>query len=62
MRQMRNAYNILVRKREENRPLGRPRLNSRMILEWILGKQGGVVGTGCIWPSIWTSGGLLWTR
>jgi hypothetical protein len=30
-----------------------------IILEWILGKQGGNVWTGCIWLRIGTSGGLL---
>jgi hypothetical protein len=28
-------------------------------LEWILGKWGGKVWTGCIWPRIVTIGGLL---
>jgi hypothetical protein len=29
------------------------------ILEWILGKYGGKVWTGCIWARIGTSGRLL---
>jgi hypothetical protein len=33
--------------------------DERIILEWILGKQGGKVWTGCIWLSIGTSGGIL---
>jgi hypothetical protein len=56
---MRNASNILVRKPEGKRPLGRPRHSGKMILEWILGKQGGNEWTGCIWFRTWTSGRLL---
>jgi len=33
-------------------------VNSRIILEWTLGKQGGKGWTGCIWFRIRTSGGL----
>jgi len=33
--------------------------NGKIILEWILGKQGGKVWTGCTWLRIGTSGGLL---
>jgi hypothetical protein len=34
-------------------------VDERIILEWILGKQGGKVWTGFIWLRIGTSGGLL---
>jgi hypothetical protein len=34
-------------------------VDRRIILEWILGKQGGKVWTGFIWIRIGTSGGLL---
>jgi len=35
--EMRTAYKIFVRKSEGERPLGRPKI----ILEWILKKEGG---------------------
>jgi hypothetical protein len=31
-------------------------VDGRIILEWILGKQGGRMWLGCIWLRIWTSG------
>jgi hypothetical protein len=31
---------------------------TRIISEWILGKEGGWVWTGCIWLRIGTTGGL----
>jgi len=34
-------------------------VGGRIILEWILGKEGGKVGTGCIWFRIGTGGRLL---
>jgi len=37
-------------------------VDGRIILEWILGKQGGRMRTGCIWLRIRTSGGMLWTQ
>jgi hypothetical protein len=37
MGDMRNAYSILVGK-QRKRPLGRPRRNGKMILEWFLEK------------------------
>jgi hypothetical protein len=58
-RKMRNACNILVGKPEGKRPLGRPRLYGKVILEWILGKLCGRVWTGCIWLRIGTSSGPL---
>jgi hypothetical protein len=33
--------------------------DGKIILKWILGKQGGKVWTGCIWLRTRTSGGLL---
>jgi hypothetical protein len=37
-------------------------IDGRIILEWILGKWHGKVGTGCMWLRTGTSGRLLWTR
>jgi hypothetical protein len=54
-----NAYKILVEKPEGKRRLGRPTRRWGIILEWILGKQGGKVWTGCIWLRRGTSGGLF---
>jgi hypothetical protein len=34
-------------------------IDGKIILEWILGKQGGKVWTGCIWVRIQTNGRLL---
>jgi hypothetical protein len=34
-------------------------VDGKIILEWILGKQGGKLWTGFIWVGIGTSGGLL---
>ena len=34
----RNAYSVLVGKREGKRPLGRPRRRGKAILKWILGR------------------------
>jgi hypothetical protein len=34
-------------------------IDGKMTLEWIFGKYGGKVWTGCIWFRIGTSGGLL---
>jgi hypothetical protein len=41
---------------------GRHKLDGRIILEWIIGKEGVKVWSGLIWLRIGTSGGLLWTR
>jgi hypothetical protein len=38
-----NAYRILVGKPEGNRPLGRLDVGGRIILEWTLDRQDGVV-------------------
>jgi hypothetical protein len=59
MREIRNAYKILVREPEGKISLGRPRRRWRIILEWMLRKQGGKVWTGCIWLRTGTSEGLL---
>jgi hypothetical protein len=42
--------------RDSSEDLG---VDGRIILEWILGKLGGKMWTGCIWIRIGTSGGLL---
>jgi hypothetical protein len=33
-------------------------IDGKIILEWILGKLGGKLWTGCIWLRIWTTGEL----
>jgi hypothetical protein len=38
MGEMKNVYNILVGKPEKKRLLGRPGVDSKIILKWILGK------------------------
>ena len=62
MAKMGAAYRALVGKREERRPLGRPRLNGRIILKWILVKLDGRAWTGSIWLRIGTGGWLLCIR
>jgi hypothetical protein len=54
------AYKILERLngRDHSEDLG---IDGRIIFEWILGKEGGNVWTGCIWLRIRTSGVLLYT-
>jgi hypothetical protein len=56
MGEMRNAYCILARKPEL---LGDISIDSKIILDWILGKYCGMVCTGCIWFRIGTNGRLL---
>jgi hypothetical protein len=50
----RNTYNMLanLKGRDHLEDLG---VDGRIILEWILGKQGGKVWAGCIWLRIMTS-------
>jgi hypothetical protein len=42
----RGMHRVLVGKTEGKRPLGRPRLDGRIILRWMFRKLDGVVGTG----------------
>jgi hypothetical protein len=58
----RGVHRVLVREPEGKRPLGRPRLDGRIILRWIFRKLEGLVGTGWSWLRIGTSGGHLWVR
>jgi hypothetical protein len=58
MGEMRNAYKMSVVIAEGKRPFGSPRCRWE-IYEWILGKQGVKVWTGCIWLRTGTSDGLL---
>jgi hypothetical protein len=50
---------VQVGKPEGKRPLGRPRLDGRIILRWISRKLEGIVGTGWSWLRIRTGGGHL---
>jgi hypothetical protein len=59
MGEIRNAYNILFETPEGKRPRGRSSVDGRIILERILGKQGGKVWTAFTWLRIGTSAGLL---
>jgi hypothetical protein len=58
MGEIRNAYKILAGKLEGKRPLGRPSVDRKVILDWNFGKYGGKVRTGCMWFRIGTSGRL----
>jgi hypothetical protein len=54
-----NAYRIFIgnlKGREFSEDLG---VDGRVILEWMLGKYGGKMWTGCMWLRAGTSGGLL---
>ena len=53
------VHRVLVGKPEGKRPLGRPRLDGRIILRRIFRKWEGVVGTGWSWLRIGTGGGHL---
>jgi hypothetical protein len=59
MGEERGVYRALVGKSEGKRPLGRPDVDGRIILRWILRKLEGVVGTGWSWLRIGTGGGHL---
>ena len=58
----RGVHRALVGKPEGKRPLGRPDVDGRIILRWILRKLEGVVGTEWSWLRIGTGGGHLWVR
>jgi hypothetical protein len=55
---VRNAYNVLVESlkgRVHSEDLG---VDGRIILEWVVEKEGGKLWIGCIWISIGSGGGL----
>jgi hypothetical protein len=59
-RETRNAYKVWsenLKGRDLSEELG---VDGRIILEEILGKEGGKVWTGCIWLRIGINGELLW--
>jgi hypothetical protein len=56
---MRNANEIWRGKPEGKRPLEDLGVDGRIILEWILGKWGGVVSNGFIWLRLGNGGWLL---
>jgi hypothetical protein len=53
---MRNIYTILVEKTERNYRLGDPVVRDRIILKWILEKQGVRMWTGINWVRSRSSG------
>jgi len=55
---MKNTYNIFVAKPEGKRPLEDLGIDGKIILEWILGKDGGDVYTVFIRLRTGISGGL----
>jgi len=57
--EMRNAYKSLVRKLKERDHAEDLGVDVRIILEWILGKQGREGWTGFIWLRIGNGAGLL---
>ena len=59
MGERRVVYRVLVRKHEGKRPLGRGRLDGRIILRWIFRKWDVGVGTELIWFRSGTGGGHL---
>jgi hypothetical protein len=59
---MRSEYKILVGKLEGKNHSEERGVNGKIILKWILGKQGGKVWTGCILFKILSSGGLISPR
>jgi len=58
----RGVYRVLLRKPEEKRPTGRPRLDERTILRWIFRMWYVGVWAGSIWLRIETGGGHLRIR
>jgi hypothetical protein len=59
MGERRGAYTALVGKPEGRRPLGRPRLDGRIILKWTCERLDGGAWTGSIWLRIGTGGRAL---
>jgi hypothetical protein len=59
MGEERGMYRFLVEKPEENRPLGRPGVDGRIILRGIFSKCDVGVWTGLGWLRIGTGGGHL---
>jgi hypothetical protein len=56
---VRGTYNILVGKPEGKRPLGRPGIDGKIALRWILGKQVLGIWIGLIWLRIGIGGEIL---
>jgi hypothetical protein len=56
---MRNAYKILTRNLKGRKCSGGPGVDRMIILEMIVGKQGGKVGSGFIWLRMRTSAELF---
>lgn len=58
LREERNAYGILLGKRDEVRSHGGLGLHGKM-LKWVLKKQDRKMNTGFLCPRIWSNDGLL---
>jgi hypothetical protein len=56
---LRNSYKIFIGKPEGENHSEDLDIDGRIILEWILGKWGGMMWTGFIWITIGTNGELL---
>jgi hypothetical protein len=59
MGESRGVYRVFVGKPEGKRPLGRPRLDGRIILRWIFRKWDVGAWTGSSWLRIGSGGGHL---
>jgi len=59
MGERRSVYRVLVGKPEGKRPLGRPRLDGRIILRWISRKWDVGVWSGSSWLRVGRGGGHL---
>jgi hypothetical protein len=56
---MKNVYNIVVEKPEAENHSEDLGVDRRIILEWIVGKQGGKMWIGFIWLRVGPSGAFL---
>ena len=53
----RGEYTVLVGRPEGKRPLGRPNVEGKITLKWMLKKWDGGLGTGLIWLRTGTGDG-----
>jgi len=59
MRNVTKFWSENLKRTDHSEDLG---IDGKIISEWILGKLGGKVRTGCIRLKMRTTGGLLWIR